>query len=64
MAIGGSRVNGLGMRALGGHFTAEKAVGLRNELLILAIIGPSFSVSSRTLIQAGSARNAPQIFSR
>src|SRR5579872_2080083 len=42
------------------YFTAENAVGLRNELLMLAMIGPSLSLSSRALIQAGSARNAVQ----
>src|ERR1700730_1870383 len=37
------------------HFTADIAVGRKNALLILAMIGPSFSLSSRALCHAGSA---------
>src|SRR5258708_32016311 len=37
------------------HFTAENAVGRKNELLMLAMIGPLVSLSSRALCQAGSA---------
>jgi hypothetical protein len=43
------RVNRIGS----GYLTAENAVGRRNELLMLAMIGPSFSLSSRALIHAG-----------
>src|SRR5580693_10422061 len=54
--------NRLGQPAV--YCTAENAVGLRNALLMLAMIGPSVSLSSRALIQAGSARNASHTLSR
>ena len=46
------------------YFSAEKAVGRKKELLMLAMIGPSISLSSRTLSQAGSAANVFHFFSR
>ena len=36
------------------YFSAEKGVGVRIWLLMLATMGPSRSLSSRTLCQAGS----------
>jgi hypothetical protein len=45
------------------YLTAENAVGLRNALLMLAMIGRSRSLSSRALIQAGSAKKRlPNLF--
>ena len=46
------------------HFTDEKAAGCRIVLLMLATIGPSFSLSARPEIHAGSAMNALHFFSR
>src|SRR5438477_3271307 len=46
------------------YFNAEKAVGVRTWLLMLATIGPSRSPSSRTLCQAESLRNAVHLVSR
>jgi hypothetical protein len=40
------------------YFSAEKDVGVRIWLLMLATMGPSRSLSSRTLCQAGSFWNA------
>src|SRR5579862_1648098 len=48
----------------GAYLTEEKAVGRRNALVMLAMIGPSFSLSSRALCQAGSAWNEFHFFSR
>src|SRR5579863_7320090 len=46
------------------YFTAEKAVGCRIWLLAFARIGPSFSLSARAEIQAGSLMKAFHFFSR
>ena len=46
------------------YLTLENAVGCRNELLMLATICPSFSLSLRAAIHSGSAMNAPHRFSR
>ncbi len=46
------------------HFTAENAVGWRIWLCAFARIGPSFSLSARAEIQAGSLINAFHFFSR
>jgi hypothetical protein len=40
------------------YFSCEKGVGVRIWLLMLATMGPSRSLSSRTLCQAGSFWNA------
>jgi hypothetical protein len=45
-------------------FTEENAVGASNWLLMFCTSGPSFSVSVRVAFHSGSARNAPQRFSR
>jgi hypothetical protein len=46
------------------YFSAEKGVGVRIWLLMLATMGPSRSLSSRTLCQAGSFWNAVHLVSR
>jgi pimeloyl-ACP methyl ester carboxylesterase len=46
------------------YFSAEKDVGVRIWLLMLATMGPSRSLSSRTLCQAGSFWNAVHRVSR
>src|SRR6185295_20391483 len=46
------------------HFTAENAAGASNWLLMFSTNWPSFSVLATTAIHSGSARKAPQRFSR
>jgi hypothetical protein len=46
------------------YFSAEKDVGMRIWLLMLATMGPSRSLSSRALCQAGSFWNAVHLVSR
>src|SRR5262245_61737141 len=46
------------------YFSAEKGVGVSIWLLMLATMGPSRSLSSRTLCQAGSFWNAVHLVSR
>src|SRR5438094_2873530 len=46
------------------HFTAENAAGASNWLLMFSTSWPSFSVLATTATHSGSARKAPQRFSR
>src|SRR5579859_2938977 len=46
------------------YLSAEKSVGARSWLEMFATIGPLRSLSSRTLCQAGSFRNAVHLISR
>src|SRR3712207_831085 len=46
------------IRQCGDYLTDENDVGLRNELLIEATIGPSLSLSVRAAIQVGSVWKA------
>ena len=47
-----------------GYFTDENAVGVRNWLLMLATIGPSFSLSARAVNHSLSVWNANHFVSR
>ena len=49
---------------VGTQFTEENGVGSRNELAMLATIGPSFSVAARTASHSGSTTNAFHFASR
>src|SRR5258705_13642745 len=46
------------------HFTAENTAGASNWLLMFSTSWPSFSVLATTATHSGSARKAPQHFSR
>ena len=60
----GSRQRRADVLARPNYFNAENAVGVRIWLVMLATMGPSRSLSSRILCQAGSFWNAVHLVSR
>lgn len=63
-----ARISAAGVHAVAGiaarYLTDENAVGCRKLLVIVATIGPSFSVSARFAIHSGSAMKAFHFCSR